>query len=614
MLWPYLFLAFVSLTLFKAGHPIAAGLACCVTVVFFVLDLKRTPRAFLPVMLIGVALGGLLFFLRAPALGRDLKIPVVGEAHVTGLSRKSVVVEATSGVKLRLTGFKKEQLPQKHAVIFYRCELQEVPESTFMVFERLSGVTAWCRVKEIRVVRNPEGLLTNFRKKTLNYLHTKFDNMGERSLIAAFLLGDTEDLSPQELAAFRDMGLMHLFAVSGLNIALLFAILYLPFRFAGLPAAGSALGYTVATAFLLLLDFPVPLLRAWLFMTIGLGMRVLDRRIPSWTLLFLTAIIVELLFSLSTFSMSFILSFGVTAAILIFYEPLHFCFAAKNKFLNLLSEHAALTLAAGLPALLLGYFLFGTAQPLSLLYNLLLVPFSGLYLFVSLVFMIFEPVKYLLFGLDALYLKFAAWHTTHVTSLFPAAEKTAQVVSLVFVAALLAGLYLLKRRGRLWSARRNLAYLVPAAALILLLPYFITTYPAEAFYAIPNKVWMYDARRITSTGSQIFNDGKSSEPKYCFPIAGKNEIPRHDDQPAEILSINGRCFIFTGRLKPETWPQNVLHNCNSLNVFQSKKMATSSTEWDALFQLFGYRGKVVIRKFFTWYADKPLACGKSEWL
>lgn len=611
MLWPYLFLVFVSLTLFKNNHWIAAALAAAGVLAFGAVDMRRAPKKLLWAVVLGVALGGMLFSLRLPYLTRSADLPLTGEAIVTGVSRKSVVVQTAAKTKLRLTGLAKERLPAKHAHIAYRCEKQDIPESTFMLFERLSGVTAWCKVQELRTLSQPAGFLAASRKKTLDYLHARFDAMGERSLIAAFLLGDTEDLAPQELDAFRDMGLMHLFAVSGLNIALLFALLYLPFRFAGLPAVGSALGYTVATGFLLLLDFPVPLLRAWLFMTIALAMRVLDRRIPSWTLLFLTAIIVELLFPLSTFSMSFILSFGITAAILIFYEPLQFCFASKNKFLNLLGEHTALTFAAGLPALVLGYLLFGSAHPLSLAYNLLLVPFSGLYLFLSLVFLLLEPVKHALIALDTLYLKFAGWHSAYISAQFPAAEPGTQIVSLLFVALLLAALYYLKRRRRLWSARRNLRYVIPLAACVLVLPYFLATYPSEAIYAVPNKVWIYSGKKLAHTGTQLFADGKTAEPKTCFPVREASAWRRPAGAPEEMLTMGKRCFIFTGRMKPENWPPDLLKPCTTLDVFQSKKMSTGAAEWDALFKLFGFSGKATVRKFFTWYADKPASCVKE---
>lgn len=610
MFWPYVFLTFVVSVLLKAGHNVAAAVALAAAVLYFITDFQRTPRKFLPVILLGILLGTGLYLLRAPLLGAEKPLPE-GEADVTGVSRKSVVIRNATGQKLRLTGIPKEKLPAKHARIYYRCELQDVPESSFMVFEHLSGVKAWCRMLDLRVVQKPAGLISDFRATTLKSLYARLDLMSQRSLIAAFLLGDTEDLTAEELDAFRDMGLMHLFAVSGLNIALLFAILYLPFRFAGLPVLGSALGYTVATAFLLLLDFPVPLLRAWLFMTIGLGMRLLDRRIPPWLMLYITAIIIELLFPLSTFSMSFILSFGVTAAILIFYEPLRFCFAAENRYLNLSGEHIALTMSAGVPALILSFLLFGTAQPLSLIYNLVLVPFSGLYLFAALLFLIFEPVKYVLAALDKLYLSFAGWHTQHVSALFPSADRNLQWLSLAVAALLLILLYILKRRHRLWSARRNLRYVLPGFAIILVLPFLFATYPAYAIYAAPNKVWIYNERRIFSAGALVFADGKQSDPRACFPVKERREASGAQILP-EVLMVQSSCFIFTGRMKPEAWPQNALASCQSLHVFQSKKTRTPAKEWAELFRLFGYNGEVSIRRFFTWYGDRPEGCVREK--
>lgn len=610
MLWPYVCLSFVVLFLFRHGFVYAASLAAAAAIVLLALDLKRARRNFYPVFGLGIFLGFCLFLLRTSST-TNAPPPTQGAAEVTGVSRKSVILQLGDGQKIRLTGLKKLQIPRKHARVFYRCESQEVRDSTFLVFENLSGVKTWCRMLEIRTLSDPSGHLATYQKMLLDFLQSRFNSIGEKSLISAFVLGDTDDLTPQELDAFRDMGLMHLFAVSGLNIALLFAIIYLPFRWLRLPAIGSALGYTVATGFLLLLDFPIPLLRAWLFMTIGLGMRVLDRRLPAWTLLFLTACLTEILFPFSTFTMSFVLSFGVTAAILVFYQPLLFCFAAKNRALNFLAEHAALTLAAGLPALILGYLLFGTANPLSLFYNFLLVPFSGLYLFISLIYLFLEPLRFVLLGLDALYLKFANGHTTFVMARFPVAEPTSQIVSLIFIAFLLTTLYWLSRRHYLWSARRNLRSIIPVTAIILLLPYILMKYPSHAIYAIPNKVWMYEQGRLYITGTEIFVNDTPTEPKACFPITQRQPIT-NAQKFSDVYQVAGRCVVFAGRIKPETWPVDGFQNCQSIDVFQSQKQATSGAAWSDMFALFGFRGKVVVRKYFTWYGDQSAPCIKAS--
>ena len=297
MLWPYVVFTFITLVLFRLGLHIAAVAALLASLLYFLSDFRRMPRRWIFICLAGVIAGALLYYIRLPLLSPQAAPAESGNATVTGISRKSVIVTTDNGGKLRLTGFKKENLPQKYARVSYACTQQTMPDSTFSVFEKLSGVHAWCRVTKLQVLGTAGGRLARYRAATLDFLYAKFNRVSpdEHSLIAAFLLGDTDELSADELDAFRDMGLMHLFAVSGLNIALLFGLIYLPFRTAGLPALGSALGYAVATGFLLLLDFPVPLLRAWLFMTLGLGMRLLDRRITSGALLFLTAVIVELL-------------------------------------------------------------------------------------------------------------------------------------------------------------------------------------------------------------------------------------------------------------------------------------------------------------------------------
>lgn len=641
MFWPYIFLTFVAGILFRTNFAWASVVALTALAVFAYFDLRRAPKRFLFFILLGCALGGLLSNLREPLL-RGTPPPLAGNGEITGISRKSVVITIPDGTKLRLLGIRNGEGPPKHAQIFYRCEIPQssgivsrgesraannvykvethindgIPQG--FIFERLSGIRVWCRIKELKVTVEPSGLLATYRERALGFLNARFRQMecsdsactsSKRTLVAAFLLGDTDTLSSDELFAFRDMGLMHLFAVSGLNIALLFALLYLPFRLFGSPALGAALGYAVATAFLLLLDFPVPLLRAWLFMTIALGLKLFDRRIGAWSLLFMTAVVVELWFPLSSFTVSFILSFGVTAAILVFYEPIHFCFASKNRFVNLISEHTALSLAAGFFALCLSFFLFGTANPLSLVYNLLLVPFSGLYLFTALIFLFFAPAKILLVGLDTLYFQAAEWHMHYAARFFPVADPLSQTLSLVL---LLFGLFvflIFYSRQRLWSVRRNLRLTVFVLAFTLFTPFALTRYPERAFFAIPNKVWYYNTRQIFEQGENIFSS--TDLPRFCFPVSGDAVIPPQDNMK-EFLNFSGECFLFTARMTPERWPSAFLKPCTRVNVLQAKTAQTSESEWQTLFRLYGFSGAVEIRRFFTWYADRPLVCSRSE--
>lgn len=609
MPWPYAFLTFVAISLITAGHLVAGGLTSVLTVFLLLRDLRRTPRQYLPAILAGFVLGAWLFTLRAPLLKQQDTVVGDGSGSVTSISRKSVIVTTDAGAKMRLTGLATATLPAKHSRIAYSCTAFGAPESTFLTFEKLSGVQTWCRVKSLRITEKPTGNLHAARARVLAFLQERFALLGDDSLIAAFLIGETQGLSQSELTAFRDMGLMHLFAVSGLNVALLFALLYLPFRYAGVPAVGASLGYAVATGFLLLLDFPVPLFRAWLFMTIGLLMRLADRRISPWTLLFLTALIVELLQPLSSFTISFLLSFGITAAILLFYAPLHFCFNGTGKIRELLAGHVALTLAAGLPAFVIGFFLFGSAQPLSLIYNLLLVPFSGAYLFAALIYLVFEPARWLLLALDQLYLHFAGFHTGFVMPYVPVAHRTAQFFSVLTVIVLLLTLLYLQRRHRLWSARRNLRLVLPLATFVLLAPFLMGRVAERAFYAVPDRVWSYKQGQLIAAGKQLFATAEA--PQLCLPIrqqATESAVALYRG----FTRIGNTCFAFAASMQPELWPSGALAECRELHLFQARKLGTGAAQWAEMFRLLGYPGTVKIRHYATWYSDRPLPCAKSE--
>lgn len=602
MAWPLAFFTFLSLALIRNQHPVGGGLAAIVALGLFAFSYKKFGRRFLPVLAAAVLLGSWLFALRAGFLAR--KAPTTeGTATVSNVSRRSVILTLDDKTRLRLTGFRSERLPLRGARIKFSCRAYDIPEGDFATFERLSGVRAWCEKKDFETVTEPQ--LAAARSAALDFLQRRFLTLGEHSLIAAFLLGDTETMQAKTLAAFRDMGLMHLFAVSGLNVALLFALLYVPFRYAGVAWLGALLGFAVATSFLLLLDFPVPLFRAWLFLAISAVARLLDRRITAWTLLFLTALIVETLFPLSTFSISFILSFGITAAILLFYAPLHFCFNGESRLRKIVAAHIALTLAAGLPAFVLGYLLFGTAQVLALLYNLLLVPFSGLYLFTALLYLAFDAAGHILHLLDRLYLWFADKHALYAMSYLPVPGARELSFTLGGTVLMLLLLLYLQWRNRLWSARRNLRFVVPAALGLMALPIAIAPQTQRAFYAVPDQVWSYASGNLQSAGTPRF---RSESPDICLPVARWSAATLHGG----LVVTGAECFGFAASLKPGLWSANALAPCTSLQLFQSKKGTTAAAEWQALFRLYGLKGRVEIRNYFTWYADRQLGCARAQ--
>jgi competence protein ComEC len=602
MAWPLAFFTFVALALLKAGHHCTGALAAAVALSVLAWSCRKYGRRFLPVLAGGALIGLWLFALRVSLLAE--KTPTTqGFATVSSVSRRSVILTLDDNTRLRLTGFRDEKLPLRGARIRFNCRAYETPEGDFATFERLSGVHTWCEKIELETVTEPP--LAALRSAALDFLKRRFARLGEESLIAAFLLGETESMPEKTLAAFRDMGLMHLFAVSGLNVALLFALLYLPFRFVGIPSVGAVLGFLIATAFLLLLDFPVPLFRAWLFLAIGAVAKLLDRRLSPWTLLFLTALIVETIFPLSTFTISFILSFGITAAILLFYQPLYFCFNGDGRLRKILASHLALTLAAGLPAFVLSYLLFGNAQALALLYNLLLVPFSGIYLFTAILFLAFDQISFLLHLLDRLYLWFADMHRLYVMSQLPVAEPRYLLIALFAICLILLLLLYLQARQRLWSARRNLRFVVPAAAILLALPWLLSPRVSRAFYALPDQVFSFEAGEIVIAGKPLF---AAETPEICLPVkVWSNAILR-----GGVAQAGKDCYAFAASLKPELWQANEFTACRSVQIFQSRKRVTEAKEWEKLFQLFGLRGPVEIRNYFTWYADRPLSCSKAK--
>jgi competence protein ComEC len=138
----------------------------------------------------------------------------------------------------------------------------------------------------------------------------------QADLVTSLIFNDRRLISPDEQAALRDSGLMHIFAVSGLHVAILAMILLMVVRAVGLrPRLAWPVVVLAMLPYLIILDFIPPAARAyWMAVAYALG-RLLGREQDGIsTLAFATAIILWWE-PLAAFQPSFILSFVCVAGL-----------------------------------------------------------------------------------------------------------------------------------------------------------------------------------------------------------------------------------------------------------------------------------------------------------
>ncbi len=523
-------------------------------------------------------------------------------------SARSFILK-TEKRKFRITGLTRGQLKKIKTVntVSLSCSPSSLPaKSLFNHLERLQGIVAYCRLQKISGTES--GRLSKLRNSIVNHVEDSLQQLSPSSLAKGFLLADTSTLPPAELFLYRRMGIAHLFAASGLHLGLVFSFFFLPFYWLRRPQLGRIVGLLAALSFLVLLDFRISLVRAFLFLLLYLLNKWYDHRTHPGNILFLTAIIIELLWPGSSFSLSFILSFSITGAIILFYGFFYRIYIFKFEPLR---AHLALTLTTGLAALPLSLLFFGYSNPMSLLFNFLLVPLSSIYLALTMLLPFTSLAAYPLGALDFLFNQaarlFALWHFT-----FPRLHELFTGLWLVSLlgCSSIAFYYFVKKQ--ILRARRFFPRLLP----LLLLLFF------SQFIFIPQS---QNGIRAFVYGAQIIENGHYQIRGEPAPfIKSETILGQWPDSRIKTLeapamaelshwrnfvteqkqNLSHICVLHLGQIKPAGWARNHLAHCKIVYLAHGrsyqKQVKDQLAQWQTMFKSFSYDGPVIPLTYYRW--------------
>lgn len=189
------------------------------------------------------------------------------------------------------------------------------------------------------------------------------------------ILGDTSDIDDEMLTAFRNTGIAHLLAVSGLHVSLLAAAFSLLFRRnAWVRFAAVALFCALYAA---ITAFSPPVVRSGIMLCVGLLAFPLKRRLDAVSSLSAAFLLILLYNPYSLWNAGFQLSFvAVLSMILLaplFQRPLARLGSGASGLIG-----ASVAVVVGtLPT---SAYFFGQAQLLSLVTNLFVIPIAGVFL------------------------------------------------------------------------------------------------------------------------------------------------------------------------------------------------------------------------------------------
>lgn len=232
--------------------------------------------------------------------------------------------------------------------------------------------------------RSFRAFLFDLRENLLEILRKNIRGEKELGLAEALLIGYKNDLDTSLVQAYARTGVVHIIAISGLHLGLIYwllGLLLLPLkknkRFRWLYPL---LIITGLWLFSLLAGAQPSILRSALMFTCIVCAESLSRKTSVYNSLALSAFTLLCINPFWLWDIGFQLSYAAVLSILVFYRPVYNWFYIKNKILDSLWKLNAVTLAAQVLTLPFCVYHFHQFPNLFLLSNFLAVPLSSLVL------------------------------------------------------------------------------------------------------------------------------------------------------------------------------------------------------------------------------------------
>lgn len=231
--------------------------------------------------------------------------------------------------------------------------------------------------------------LNNFVQEKLSIMPLKFmENSQTSKSFRAMILGDKSLLDKELKRVFSASGTMHIFAVSGLHVAIVAGAIFLilnllnfPWRFTPLIAI------PILFLYVGICHFPTSAMRAFMMISIAWISLVLMRKPKPFSALLLSALISLFVNPLYIFDAGFLLSYAVVGAILTYALPITNYFwkyfrpyklVAKSS-MTLFKKTIKSLYSYFLGALAISYSATLAAMPISAYFFAISSPFSALY-------------------------------------------------------------------------------------------------------------------------------------------------------------------------------------------------------------------------------------------
>jgi competence protein ComEC len=230
------------------------------------------------------------------------------------------------------------------------------------------------------------------RSKVISTIRRYIEGDKEAGVAEALLIGYRNDLDKDLVQAYSNTGVVHIIAISGLHLGLIYGLLVQfmkPFRKTKwIRWVRPLIILSVLWIFTLLAGAVPSILRsAVMFSFIVIG-ETINRKSSTYNTLASSAFVILCINPYQLFDVGFQLSYAAVASIITFAGPIYNWFYTRNKLLDFVWKLASVTLAAQVLTTPIVFYKFHQFPLLFLITNILIVPLATIILFAALILLV----------------------------------------------------------------------------------------------------------------------------------------------------------------------------------------------------------------------------------
>lgn len=237
------------------------------------------------------------------------------------------------------------------------------------------------------------------RNNILDYFRQLKLSPSSFAVISALTVGDKSYLDAELKAAYVNSGTMHILAVSGMHVALLFWLLQQLSRPLMLWKRGKILRsvfvLVVIWIYALITGLTPSVVRASVMFSFWMLGDTGNRNVNIYNTMSASALLLLLINPQTLFDVGFQLSYMAVLGIVVFYQDIYKWFFIKNNILKYIWSMMAVSVAAQLFTLPLTLFYFHQFPNYFLLSNIIALPLSTVILYGSILALLLAPFSFL---------------------------------------------------------------------------------------------------------------------------------------------------------------------------------------------------------------------------